>query len=106
MVNERCCNFLSFVPYSIEQGFKSCRSFQKIKTKIKQTLSAFSWMIMLHYLSQLVDSILEFRSLYWKRIIDIFMHKTYLFVPRSELLIHCRYITDAGGIEFKSFVEV
>lgn len=63
-------------------------------------------MIMLHYLSQLVDSILEFRSLYWKRIIDIFMHKTYLFVPRSELLIHCRYITDAGGIEFKSFVEV
>lgn len=56
---------------------------------------------MLHYLSQLVDSILEFRSLYWKRIIDIFMHKTYLFVPRSELLIHRRYITDAGGIEFK-----
>lgn len=58
-------------------------------------------MIMLHYLSQLVDSILEFRSLYCKRIIDIFMHKTYLFVPRLELLIHCRYITDAGCIEFK-----
>lgn len=45
-------------------------------------------MIMLHYLSQLVDSILEFRSLYWRRIIDIFMHKTYLFVPRSELLLN------------------